>query len=103
MDREDALDAFALHDASNGDRMAQPPALDGDNHAAELLNALFLTFQNALMNLHRVADLDVGNVFLLLLVFDDLEQSVLHLCSPNSQAHVPLPWALSKFLWFRPL
>jgi hypothetical protein len=45
-----------LDDAANGERLSQSVAAAGDNRAAKNLDSLFLTFQNALMNVHLIAD-----------------------------------------------
>ena len=62
--REDALDAFALDDAADGEHLAHALAAAGDHHAAEDLDALLLAFQDALVDVHLVADLELrGRLF----------------------------------------
>ena len=63
VDREFTLHAFALHDAADGERLAAAAAGTGDDHAGVDLHAFLLTFENAAVNVDRVADLELGNLF----------------------------------------
>lgn len=51
------LDALALHDPANGERLAATGARAGNHRAIEDLRPLFVAFQDADMHVHRVADL----------------------------------------------
>ena len=63
MQREDALDAFALDNAADREGRAHALATAGNHHAAEHLNALLGAFEDALVNLHLVADAKFGHFF----------------------------------------
>ena len=60
----------------NISRMPSPRA--GDDHAAEDLDALLLAFQDALVDVHRVADLELGHVFFEAGLLHQGHQSILH-------------------------
>src|SRR5207249_5524763 len=81
---ENALDAFALHDAANGEHLAHAFAAPGDHGAAEDLDALLLTFEDALVHLHLVADLELRGVLPHGGLFDQGEEFILHDSLPSA-------------------
>src|SRR5262245_39396015 len=60
--RENALDALALHDAPHRERGAPALAALRDHHAGVDLHALLLPFEDAQVHVHGVADLEVIQV-----------------------------------------
>jgi hypothetical protein len=62
MQREDAFDADAKADLSNGDALACPAVLPGDDHAFKNLQSLFVSFLDADVNLYGVARLERGDI-----------------------------------------
>src|SRR5262249_42344986 len=78
MNGENALDTFALHDAANSERLAHAFAAPADDRAAEDLYALLLSFQDALVNIHLIADVEIRNSLAILGLFHGLHESILH-------------------------
>ena len=68
--REHALDAFALHDAAHRDRAADAAALVRDHRADEQLHALLLAFLDEVVHFDGVTDLTLGEDLLAELFFD---------------------------------
>src|SRR5439155_15268990 len=60
--REDALDANAVGDLANRERLADPTAAARDAHALERLNALLLTFLDAHVHTQRIAGAEGRNI-----------------------------------------
>src|SRR5262245_24858756 len=83
VDGEDALDALALHDTPDREHLAKALALPRDDHAVEHLDALLAAFQDALVDVHRVADRELRKVLLRVGLFHQAHQSVLHGPSPS--------------------
>lgn len=70
VNREYALDTFAVGDLTNGECCVDTAAALGDNEACEDLDTLFATFDNAAMDFDRVTYVWDDDVFLELLLFD---------------------------------
>src|SRR5262249_29218046 len=62
--REDALDALALDDAADGEHLAHALVAHADDDALEDLHALLLALEDALVDLHLVADGELGDFLL---------------------------------------
>jgi hypothetical protein len=67
VEREYALDAFAVGNLADGEGGVHAGTATGENDASEDLDALFTTFNNPAMDLHGVADVEIGDVLLQLL------------------------------------
>jgi len=87
MEWEFALDAFAGDDSPDSEHLAEAAAASGDHRAAEDLDSLVLAFQDAGVDIDRVADIELrrlGGELLLLdqlsavLLFDELDDVVVH-------------------------
>src|SRR5262252_9989312 len=61
MEREHALDAFAADEPAHGGDAADAAALDGDDDAAEDLDALLVAFLDQVVDVDAVADAEVGD------------------------------------------
>jgi hypothetical protein len=73
VEREYALDTFAVGNFTNGERGVDAGSAFGDNDACEDLDALFSAFDNAAMHFDRVAYIEFCNVLVELLLFDFLD------------------------------
>ena len=62
MQRENALDAFAVGDATYGESLVYSPALAGDDDTREDLDALLVAFAHLGVHADAVADLEGGDV-----------------------------------------
>ena len=78
MQREHALDAFAVADAPHGERLVQPAAAPADHHAGENLNAFLVAFHDFGVDAHRVADVEFRFVFAKLFRFEFFLQCLVH-------------------------
>lgn len=62
VDWELTLDSHLERNLANVERLANPVTVTADNDALENLDTATVTFNNVYVNLHRVADAEVGNV-----------------------------------------
>ena len=62
VDRKLTLDADLERDFANVERLANSVTVTADNHTLENLDSAAITFNNVYVNLHRVADAEVGDV-----------------------------------------
>lgn len=69
----DALDAFAVAEFAHGDGLALGAAAFADDDAGENLDALFAAFDDSVVDLDGVTDVEFGGVGLHLLTLDLLE------------------------------
>jgi hypothetical protein len=60
--RENALDAFAVADAADGEGLVQPAPAPANDHAGKHLNALLVAFDDLGMHAHAVTDVEDGIV-----------------------------------------
>src|SRR5262249_10529588 len=60
--RERPLHALALHDPADRERLAHPLTAAADHHARVHLRPLLRAFEDALVHVHRVADLEGGDL-----------------------------------------
>ena len=88
MQRENALHPLALNDAAHREGLAHAFAAAGNDHTAKDLDALFLPLQDALVNIHQVADAKIRHIFLDGSFLDQRQQSILH-------GPLPLPLQIS--------
>src|SRR4051794_26964817 len=70
VDRENALDAFAVGNAPDGKCLIQPAAFPADDDSGKNLNPLFIAFHDPSVDADAVADLEVGHVGPELFLFD---------------------------------
>ena len=61
MDREDALDTFAVGNAADGEGFVDPAAFAADHDPGENLDALFVAFLHPGVHADAVAHLEVGD------------------------------------------
>ena len=71
MHRERALDADREADLADGEGLAARMAMTTDDVALENLDTLAVTLDDAIVNLYVVADVELGDVLLELLLFDE--------------------------------
>src|SRR5262249_1261315 len=81
--RKRALDALALYDAADGEHLAHAAAAPRDDCAAEDLRALLGAFQDALVDVHLVADLEQRDFTLQTGLFHQRQESVSHCRLPS--------------------
>src|ERR1700722_11615716 len=67
---ENALHAFAVADASDGEGGIQPVPAAANHDAGKNLDALFVAFDHFGVDTHGVADPEVGGAFAILLCFN---------------------------------
>jgi len=60
MIKEGSLDAFVGHDAANGELLVHAATATGNDDSVEDLHALLLSFDNAAVYVHGVADVELG-------------------------------------------
>src|SRR5213079_2480806 len=73
MEREDALHAFAVADATDGEHLVQPMPAPPNHHAGENLDALFVAFHDFGVDADAVAHPEAGVVLAILLRFNLIE------------------------------
>src|SRR5581483_9901601 len=78
MQREDALDAFVVDDAPDGEGFVDPRPLLHDHRAGEDLNAFLVAFDDAGRHVHRVTDVELRRFFLQVRLFYAVDDSVPH-------------------------
>src|SRR5687768_9749832 len=76
MDREHALDSFAVGNAPDRERFVQAPAFATDDDARKNLDPLLVAFDDPGMHADAVADLEFGHLSLELLLFDSVNNAV---------------------------
>ena len=89
MNREGALYADREADLADGERFAAGVTMTADDVALEHLNALTVTFDDAVMDLDVVANVELRNVLLELLLLDcanDIHFSSFYMFVPNRVA-----------------
>src|SRR5436305_13476092 len=94
MHRENALDTFAVGNATDGERFIQTAALSANHNPGEDLDPLLISFHHTGMHADAIANLELGAV-LLLLFFNDIENAV-HKRSPGEGRAFTLPQAWQK-------
>src|SRR5262249_39147417 len=67
-----------LHDAADSEHLAHALAAAGNDHAVEDLDAFLLPFQDALVDIDGVADLELRNLFFKRGFLHQGNQSILH-------------------------
>ena len=75
MDRENTLDALAVGDAAQRDRLGDAAAVTRNHNALEGLDTLFATFDNLHADFQRVANRELRNVGLQILTAQLLNQT----------------------------
>jgi hypothetical protein len=70
VEREYTLDAFTVGNLANGECGVHSGAAAGDDDPSEELDTLFATFHNAAVHLDGVADIEISDVLLQLLLLD---------------------------------
>jgi hypothetical protein len=73
VERETTLDAFAVGNLADGERGVHASATTGDHNAGENLDTLLAAFDNAGVDLDRIADIEVNDVRFQLLLLDFLD------------------------------
>src|SRR5262245_16356361 len=90
VDRGDALDALALDDPADRERLADAAALAGDDDAGEDLDALLGAFEDALVHLDLVADLELRDLVFDRRRLDQLKKPILHRFPPPGPPTGPM-------------
>src|SRR6185503_9203592 len=92
MDREDAFDAFVVHNSAYGEGLVDAVALLHDHRAGEDLDALFFAFDDSRVHIDCVTDGKLRDIFLERALLDVLNGCVGHggspvgyLSNPNTQ------------------
>lgn len=67
---ENALDAFTVGNFANGECSIHAGTTTCEDDASKNLDTLFATFNNAAMDLHGIADIEISDVLLQLLLLD---------------------------------
>lgn len=70
MDGKNALDAFAVADAPDGEHLVEPVAAPSDDDPGKDLDAFFVAFDDLGMHAHRIANREFGRLFAKLFRFD---------------------------------
>ena len=83
-----ALRLIALHQPADGERLADAAAAPADDRAAENLDAFLLAVQKSLVNVHGIADAEVGDFPLPLGGVHQFDQFRLHGSRPFSADRV---------------
>ena len=78
VDGENALDAFAVADAADGEHLVQAVAAAANHYPGKNLDTFLVPFDDSLVNIDDIADLELRRVGLEVLRLDMGHQCVLH-------------------------
>ena len=73
MERENALDAFAITNAADGEHLVQAMPAAANDDPGKNLNAFLVAFDDFGMHAHGIADGEIRRVFAKLFGFDFIE------------------------------
>ncbi len=78
MEREDSLDAFAAHDASDCEGLVDSSSSAGNDGSGEHLGADLFAFFDSATYVDGVADLEMWDVLFQTFIFDSVQQFSFH-------------------------
>ena len=81
--REHALNSFAVRNASNGERCVESASFAANHDSSEYLDAFFVAFHHARVHAHAVADGKRPQVGFLLFFLDDVDAAIHSFCKPR--------------------
>src|SRR5437016_3650840 len=76
MQREDALDAFAVGNATDCECFVEPASFAANYDASKNLNALLVALHDARMNVNAIAHGKLRRIALLLFFFNSIDDAV---------------------------
>jgi hypothetical protein len=78
MKREDSFDALVIDNPPDGEGFVNAAAPAGDYGAGKYLRALFVTFSDSAVDIHKIAYFEVRFVFLQTFAFNRIQYFCFH-------------------------
>ena len=86
MQRKYPLDALAVRDAAHGESFVEPAALSADHNTGKDLNSFLVSFHDASMHAHAIANRKRFGIAFLLFFLDDIDDLIHKLVASRAAA-----------------